>query len=80
MQHTGGMRFGGLRTMHYTTESFTVDSTGTLRLVTDWSRYSGRRQFAIEFPASPRFEAMWYHVYAPSGDLIDTYPAATILH
>ena len=79
MQHTGGMRFGGFAKMNYTLDSFAVYASGSIRLVTDWSRYSGRRQFAIEFSSSPRFEAMWYHIYAPNGDLIDSYPAATLL-
>ena len=81
MQHTGGMRFGHFRDRHYTVESFNTDARdGSLRLITDWARYSGRRMFSIEFSANPRFECMWYHLYAPSGDLIDTYPAATVLH
>ena len=78
MQHTGGMRFGGVGARNYTTDSFIIDASGTFRLVTDWGRYPG--QYTIEFSASPRFEAMWYHIFAPCGDLIDTYPAATILH
>ena len=81
MQHTGGMRFGGFTVRNYALDSFLIDGMhGSIRLVTDWARYSGRRQFYIEFPASPRFEAMWYNVYAPNGDLLDTYPAATLLH
>ena len=78
MQHTGGMRFGGFGARCYTMDSFLIDAGGTFRLVTDWGRYPG--QYTIEFAASPRFEAMWYHIFAPCGDLIDTYPAATILH
>ena len=66
--------------MMHTLDSFRSDTGGTIRLVTDWSRYSGRGQFYSELPANPRFEAMWYHIYAPNGDLIDTYPAATLLH
>ena len=80
IQHTGGARFGGFRKRNYTTDSFVIDASGTLRLVTDWARYSGQRQFAIEFPASPRFESMWYHIHAPNGDLVDTYSAATVRH
>ena len=78
MQHTGGLRFGGFGARNYTIDSFVVDASGTIRLVTDWGRYPG--QYTIEFSASPRFEAMWYHVFAPCGDLVDTYPAATIMH
>ena len=80
MQHTGGMRFGHFRDRQYTLDSFSTDADGTIRLVTDWSRYAGRRQFCIEFPANPRFEAMWYNVYAPNGELVDTYTAATVLN
>ena len=81
MQHTGGMRFGHFPDREYRMESFHVDAAdGSMRLVTDWSRYAGRRQFCIEFPASPRFAAMWYEVYAANGDVIDTYAAATLLH
>ena len=80
MQHTGGMRFGGFAARNYTLDSFAIDAAGTIRLVTDYSRYSGLRQFSIEFAASPRFEEMWYNIFAPSGALIDSYPAATLLH
>ena len=74
------MRFGGFAARNYTLESFTIDAEGSIRLITDYARYSGLRQFAIEFAASPRFEDMWYNIYAPSGALIDSYPAATLLH
>ena len=79
MQHTGGMRFGGFAAKNYTSDSFIADATASLHLITDWSRYQ-REQFAIEFSTSPRFEAMWYKIYAPNGDMIETYPAATVLH
>lgn len=79
MQHTGGMRFGGFPARNYTLDSFLIDARdGTIRLVTDWARNISRR-FYIEFSVSPRFEAMWYDIYAPNGDLIDNYPAATVL-
>ena len=47
LQHAGGiMRFGHFRDRQYTLDSFSVDAAdGTVRLVTDWSRYAGRRQF-----------------------------------
>ena len=81
MQHTGGMRFGHFRDRDYNVDCFIVDAAdGSIRLVTDWSRYSGRRQFCIEFPASPRFAAKWYEVYDVNGDVVDTYAAATLLH
>ena len=81
MQHTGGMRFGHFPDRQYPLDAFAVDAVdATLRLVTDWSRYAGRRQYCIEFPAAPRFRSMWYEIFAPNGDLIDSYPAATVLH
>ena len=81
MQHTGGMRFGQFTTRDYPLRAFLIDpSDTTIRLVTDYSRYAGRRQYSIEFPASPPFASMWYKVWAPNGDLIATYPAATLLH
>ena len=80
MQHTGGMRFGGFGARNYGLDAFVIDAAGTIRLITDYSRYPGVRQFAIEFAASPRFEEMWYKIYAPSGAMIDSYPAATVLH
>ena len=58
------MRFGGFAARNYTLESFTIDAEGSIRLITDYARYSGLRQFAIEFAASPRFEDMWYNIYA----------------
>ena len=61
MQHTGGMRFGHFPDREYQIESFHVDAAdGSMRLVTDWMK-----QVCIEFPASPRFAATWYEVYAP---------------
>ena len=81
MQHTGGMRYGQFVTRDYNLPSFVADpADASLRLVTDWSRYAGRRTFAIEFPGSPNFASMWYKVLAPNGDLLATYPAATLLH
>lgn len=80
MQHTGGMRFGGFKARNWGLNAFVIDAVGSIRLVTDYSRYPGVRQFAIEFAASPRFEEMWYKIYAPCGDMVDSYPAATVLH
>ena len=80
MQHTGGMRYGQFVSRDYNLSSFLPDPADiSQRLITDWSRYSGRRTFAIEFPASPNFASMWYKVLAPNGDLLATYPAATLL-
>ena len=60
MQHTGGMRFGQFYDRDYTVDSFIQDVTdGSLRLVTDFSRYAGKRQYCINFEASPRYESMW---------------------
>ena len=81
IQHTGGMRFGQFPERDYPLNAFLIDPADTtLRLVTDYSRYAGRRQFSIEFPASPPFASMWYKVRAPNGDLLATYPAATLMH
>ena len=80
MQHTGGMRYGQFVTRDYTISSFLLDATdASLRLVTDYSRYAGQRQFSVEFSSSPQFASMWYKIYAPNGDLIETYPASTLL-
>ena len=80
MQHTGGMRFSQYVTRDYTISCFLLDAVdASFRLVTDWSRYAGQRQFSIEFSSSPQFASMWYKVYAPNGDLIETYLAATLL-
>ena len=79
MQHTGAMRFGQFGERDYTISSFITDATASKRLVTDWSRYAGQRQFSIEFSSSPQFASMWYKVYAPNGDLLESYPAATLL-
>jgi len=81
MQHTGGMRFGHFRDRQYPLDAFAIDGVdASIRLITDWSRYAGRRQYCIEFPAAPRFQSMWYEVFAPNGNLLDSYPAATVLH
>lgn len=81
MQHTGAMRFGQFGDRDYSITSFLTDAMDrSLRLVTDWSRYAGRRQFSIEFASSPQFASMWYKVRAPNGDLIATYSAATLLN
>ena len=80
MQHTGGMRFGLIFERDYTTEAFVRDARdGSFRLVTDYSRYAGRRQFCINFEASPRYESMWYHVHDASGTLRLVLSAATLM-
>ena len=80
MQHTGAMRFGQFAERDYTTASFLDDAVDrSLRLVTDWGRYAGRRQFSIEFAANPGFASMWYKIRSPDGELLATYPAATLL-
>ena len=80
MQHTGGMRFGQVFTRDYTTDSFVQDNRDrSLRLITDYSRYAGLRQFCIEFEASPRYESMWYHVSDQDGTVRAVYPAATLM-
>ena len=63
LQHTGGMRYGQFGERDYTLDSFICDAKdGSLRLVTDYSRYVGRRKFCIEFETFPRFACMRYHV------------------
>ena len=79
MQHTGAMRFGQFGERDYSISSFITDATASKRLVTDWSRYASQRQFSIEFSSNPQFASMWYKVYAPNGDLLEPYPAATLL-
>ena len=80
MQHTGGMRFGGLIERDYTLSAFISDATdNSLRLVTDYNRYSGMRQFCIEFAMFPRFACMWYEVRDEDGKVLRTLTAATIM-
>ena len=81
MQHTGGgMRFGQSHERDYTVESFVQDARdGSFRLVTDYSRYAGRRQFCIEFPTHPRYKSMWYEVRRPDGTVEATFTAATLM-
>ena len=80
MQHTGGMRFGQLFERDYVVESFVQDARdASMRLITDYSRYSGRRQFCIEFEAAPRYASMWYHVRGVDGEIKAAYPAATLM-
>lgn len=79
MQHTGGMRFGNVLERDYTTDSFVRDARdGSFRLVTDYSRYAGQRQFCIVFEESPRFESMYYHV-SKDGMTTAVLTAATIM-
>ena len=81
MQHTGGMRFGQFIERDYTLEAFIADAAdNSLRLITDYSRYSGARQFCIEFEAFPRFECMWYHVRDESGEVKCTLTAAKLMY
>ena len=80
MQHTGGMRFGQFHERDYTIHSFMKDAKdGSFRLVTDYGRYAGRRQFCIEFPAAPRYESMWYQVKRADGSVVSTLTAAAIM-
>ena len=79
-QHTGGMRFGNMLERDYTTtDSFVRDSRdGSFRLITDYNRYAGQRQFCIMFEESPRFESMYYHV-RENGMTKAVLTAATIM-
>ena len=80
LQHTGGMRYGQFGERDYTSDSFICDAKdGSLRLVTDYSRYAGRRKFCIEFEAFPRFACMWYHVRSLDGTLLSTFSAASLM-
>ena len=80
MQHTGGMCFGQFTERDYTLGAFISDAAdNSLRLVTDYSRYSGRRQYWIEFEAFPRYECMWYHVRSEDGTIRCTLTAAMIM-
>ena len=80
MQHTGAMRFGQFMERDYSLGAFISDAKdNSLRLITDYSRYSGRRQFCIEFPAVPRFECMWYQVKDENGKVLRTLTAAEVL-
>ena len=80
MQHTGGMRYGQFVERDYAVDSFIRDSKDdSLRLVTDYSRYAGKRQFCIEFEAFPRFASMWYHVRSNTGALLSTFSAANLM-
>ena len=68
MQHTGGMRYGQFAERDYDFSAFIADATdNSLRLVTDYSRYSGRRQFCIEFEAFPRYECTSSYVVSSAG-------------
>ena len=80
MQHTGGMRYGQFVERDYTLGAFISDATDlSLRLVTDYSRYSGLRQFCIEFEAFPRWDCMWYHVRDDRGKVVCTLTAAKLM-
>ena len=81
IQHTGGMKFGQFITRDYTTDAFIEDAyDSSYRLVTDYSRYTGERHFAIEFPASPRYDCMWYEVRSEvDGKVRYTVTAAMIM-
>ena len=83
MQHTGAMRFGQFITRDYTVDAFVEDAyDNSFRLVTDFSRYryTGERQFAIEFPAAPRYDCMWYEVRSEvDGSVRYTLTAAMVM-
>lgn len=79
LQHTGGMRFGQFTERDYSVDAFVQDSRASFRLVTDYSRYSGARQYCVEFAAFPRYESMWYHVSNTDGVRLSVFSAATLI-
>ena len=75
------MRFGHFRGRKYTRGSFLVDAVdSTLRLVTDWHRYSGRYRYCLEFPAFPKWKAQLYTIRDMEGRVVDVLAAASIMH
>ena len=81
MQHTAAMRFGAFPERAYTMDQFEQDpEDGSLRLVSDWHRYSGRRRHCLLFASFPRYQAQWYHLRTHDGRAVDKVSAATIMH
>ena len=81
MQHTAAMRYGAFPDRAYTIDQFDRDAEdGSLRLISDWHRYSGRRRHCLLFASFPRYKAQWYELLTPDGRVADTVSAATILH
>ena len=81
MQHTAAMRFGHFPSRAYTIDDFEVDPVdNSIRLVTDWHRYSGRRRYCLLFAAFPEHASQWYDIYSQRGHVIDRVAAATIMH
>ena len=76
---SGGMRYGHFLARDYNIESFMLSADSSYRLVTDWHRYAGRRQYCIEFPAEPVHSAMRYIVRRPSGEVAAHMTAAKLL-
>ena len=80
MQHTCAMRFGHFPARAYVRDMFARDpDNGSLRLVTDWHRYSGRRKYCLTFAAAPQYRARMYTLRDAHGDEVDFVSAATIL-
>ena len=55
-------------------------SDSSLRLVTDWHRYSGRHRYCLEFPAFPKWQAQMYTLRDADGAVVDVVPAASVMH
>ena len=81
MQATAGMRFGHFIYRRYTRDSFLIDATdSSVRLLTDWHRYSGRHRYCLDFPAFPKWNAHMYTIRDTEGTVVDVIPAATLMH
>ena len=80
LQHTQGMRFGHFIAKQYTVGDFCVDARdGSMTLVTDWHRYSGRAMYRLTFATFPVCSAQWYSLRDATGHVVDKVSAATVL-
>ena len=79
-QHTQGMRFGHFIAKQYTVDDFNVDARdGSMTLLTDWHRYSGRAMYRLSFAAFPACSARWYSLRDAKGRVVDKVSAAAVL-
>ena len=78
--HTGGMRFRLMLEVHRKCVLRWSQSDKTYSVVSDWRKMKQLTgEYAVKFPATPKFDAMVYDAYDANGSVIKTFTAASVL-
>ena len=80
MQHSKAMRYGHFLFRSYTWQQFSSNvNDGSMSLLTDWHRYSGRSKYCLRFQAFPQQDFLWYKLKDAGGNVVDKVAAATVM-